>query len=147
MSIHFFSEAIAFSLPDNLQVASWLQEIATREGYDVKGINYIFCDDAYLLALNQTHLNHDTLTDIITFDLSHQPKQLLADIYISIPRVKENAVKFAVSFHHELGRVLAHGLLHLTGYDDKAPEQRAIMRAKEEEALDLPAIAPFLHTA
>ena len=147
MPIHFFSEAIDFSLPDTSQVASWLQEVATREGYGVEGLNYIFCDDAYLLALNQAHLDHDTLTDIITFDLSHQPKLLLADLYISIPRVRENAVNFEVSFHHELGRVLAHGLLHLAGYDDKGAEKRAIMCAKEEEALALPAIASFLYTA
>ncbi|MBX5439352.1 MAG: rRNA maturation RNase YbeY [Thermoflavifilum sp.] len=96
---------------------------------------YVFCSDAYLLALNQQYLQHDTYTDILTFDLTTPPQLLEGEIYISILRVKENARKFGVPFPEELARVMFHGALHLCGYDDQDEKSRQLMRAKEEAYL------------
>ena len=97
-------------------------------------INYIFCDDEYLHKINVKYLQHDTLTDIITFDYT-EGKVLHSDIYISVERIKENAEVFKVPFQKEFLRVLAHGLLHLCGYKDKRPKDSVIMRSKEEEKM------------
>lgn len=103
----------------------------------IRCIQYIFCDDAYLLEINQQYLRHSTLTDIITFRYEEFPHPLHSDIYISIERVKENAVKFGVSFELELNRVLVHGVLHLLGYKDKSGEEKKKMRLAEDAALAL----------
>lgn len=106
-----------------------------KEGREVETINYIFCDDEYLLQMNQQYLNHDTLTDIITFELSPKGQPVVSDIYISVERVRENAKHFMVSFSDELLRVVFHGALHLIGYKDKSSEQVQVMREKEDEFL------------
>lgn len=106
-----------------------------RQGKKLEAVNFIFCTDEYLLELNQEHLNHNTFTDIITFELSPQGQPLVADIYISIERVKENARLFGVSFKEELHRVIFHGALHLCGYKDKKPGEQRVMRNMEAEWL------------
>ena len=107
-----------------------------QEGVYIARIDYIFCSDEYLLQLNQRHLQHDTLTDIITFDLSEQGG-VVGEIYISVERVKENATIHKTSFENELQRVVYHGALHLCGYKDKTPSQKAAMRAKEDKYLKM----------
>lgn len=114
-------------------IKKWIHSIAIRENFNIVDISYIFCTDEYLLEINIEHLDHDTLTDIITFDLSDDPKspEIEGEIYISIDRVKDNADKFQVSFESEISRVLAHGLLHLCGYKDKSAPEEKLMREKE----------------
>ena len=137
MAIHFFSEQIAFHVPDKLKRKSWLGQLAKEEGFGLKELNYIFCTDEYLYQLNLDYLQHTTYTDIITFDSSEKEKELEGDIFISIERVKENALLHQVPFENELSRVMAHGALHLMGYKDKSKEEAALMRKKEEEAIAL----------
>jgi probable rRNA maturation factor len=136
-AIEFFSEDISFTLSKPRRTSNWIKRIAQKERREVVAVSYIFCSDAYLLQLNQQYLNHNTLTDIITFDYSEGAKQLEGEIYISIDRVKENAEKFKVSFQDELDRVMIHGVLHLIGYKDKKPADKALMRKKEEASLSL----------
>jgi probable rRNA maturation factor len=120
-----------FQLKNKLKVRTWVKGIIAAEGKLAGDITYIFCNDDYLGKLNKQYLNHETLTDIITFDYSEN-RILSGDIFISIERVKENAVSFKTNFSAELGRVMAHGVLHLTGYKDKKPDEKIIMRAKED---------------
>lgn len=115
-------------------IKKWMRALASEENFKIQDLNYVFCTDEYLLDINIQHLNHDTYTDIITFDLSsntHLPI-IDAEIYISIDRVRENASKFNKDFPNELSRVLAHGILHLCGYKDKSPSEEKIMREKED---------------
>ena len=102
-----------------------------KEGKELEAINFIFCSDEYLLGLNQAHLDHNTFTDIITFELSSKNQPLVADIYISVDRVRENARLFQVSFKEELHRVIFHGVLHLCGFKDKKPAEQKLMREME----------------
>ena len=130
----FFNET-PFVFPHNKNsVKRWVKSVAKSEGKEAGNINYIFCDDEYLHKINVEYLQHDTLTDIITFDYT-EGKVLHSDIYISVERVKENAEIFKVPFQRELLRVLAHGLLHLCGYKDKTLKDSALMRQKEEEMM------------
>ena len=99
--------------------------------------NFIFCSDTFLLNINREYLSHDTFTDIITFDNSDSPEQIETDIFISIDRVKENASHLNIEFEKELHRVMIHGILHLVGYKDKTQKEKEIMRARENEALEL----------
>jgi rRNA maturation RNase YbeY len=133
--IHFFSESIDFDLSESQKITTWIEKIITKEGFEIKLLNYIFCNDEYLHQINLEYLNHDTYTDIITFDNSEKDKTVESDIFISVERVRENATKFDTSFENELARVLIHGVLHLLGYPDKSPEEAEIMRNKEQEAL------------
>tara|TARA_B100001059_G_scaffold162528_2_gene162068 strand:- start:2215 stop:2634 length:420 start_codon:yes stop_codon:yes gene_type:complete len=128
-NIYFHSEC-DFQLQNEDSISEWLKHAIRLEKKALGEINYIFCDDEYLLKKNQDFLNHDTLTDIITFDYSEENK-LSADIFISIERVKENALIFAVPFEKELKRVIIHGILHLIGYKDKSEEETKTMRSKE----------------
>jgi probable rRNA maturation factor len=136
--INFFTQDIKFSLKNKTKVRSWLTAVAKKEGAEIAELNYIFCSDNYLLALNKKHLNHNTLTDIITFDTSPLSSrrgaggEVFGDIFISIERVTENAEKFNVSRDHELHRVMVHGLLHLLGYKDKKTADKAEMTGKED---------------
>ncbi|MFN8236647.1 MAG: rRNA maturation RNase YbeY [Chitinophagales bacterium] len=125
---HFFTST---------RIKLWLKAIAAKENYAIKELNYIFQTDEELLKLNIDYLNHDTYTDIITFDHSGTKGRIEGDIFISLERVEENARKFKVSFENELHRVLAHGLLHLCGYKDKTKKDAAEMRRMEEESLAL----------
>ncbi len=136
-AIRFFSEGIPFKIDSPRKNVSWIKEVARREKKTIKEINYIFCSDGYLLQLNQGFLNHKTLTDIITFDNSEGKNGLEGEIYISIERVQENALKFNTEFEDELHRVMIHGVLHLIGYKDKKPSEKALMRKKEEACLSL----------
>lgn len=134
--IFFNTENLLFELNDTLSIQDWLTKIIEQEGQQLSLLNFVFCDDDYLYNINVEYLNHDTLTDIITFPLAELPT-VEGEIYISIPRVRENATKFKTTFENELHRVLAHGVLHLCGYLDKTEEEARLMRQKEEEALEL----------
>jgi len=114
----------------------WLSRVAESEGYSLSALSYIFCNDQYLLDLNQTYLSHDTLTDIITFDYV-EGTVVSGDIFISVDRLKENAAIFKVSFEEERLRVMAHGLLHLMGYKDKNAEDQEVMSNKENEKIKM----------
>jgi len=132
--IAFLTEDITFELKEKLKHKAWLKEAAKAEGFRIGELNYIFCSDVYLLDINQKYLGHDTLTDIVTFDNSEDPKMIEGDIFISIERVQENALKFDTA-GSELKRVMVHGLLHLAGYKDKDKAQKELMRNKENEHL------------
>jgi len=128
--ISFHAEDISFSLPDKLKHKQWLQSVAKEEQKKVGVLNYVFCSDNYLLEINQEYLQHDTYTDIVTFDNSDNAKIIEGDIFISYERVLENAAKFGTE-SSELQRVMVHGLLHLCGYKDKAKAEKALMTEKE----------------
>lgn len=136
-SVHFFYNEVRFKLRTPRKVISWIKEIVDKEGSLIQEINYVFCSDSYLLTLNLGFLKHNTLTDIITFDNSEKTFVLEGEIYISVERVEENAKKYNVPFEDELNRVMIHGILHLLGYKDKKPTEKAIMRKKEEACLSL----------
>lgn len=119
-----------FSLPDESRLSNWVINVISEEGCILDEINYIFCDDAFLLKLNVEYLNHDTLTDIISFDNSIG-KIIQGDIFISIERVADNAKDFNVSLQEELHRVMVHGVLHFCGYKDKSESESMLMRQKE----------------
>ena len=134
--IHFFYE-LPFELPnEEADYQRWVQLIIASERKKEGDINYIFCNDEYLHKINVDYLQHDTLTDIITFDYG-KDNTLSSDIYISVERVKENAQEYGVDLPTELLRVMAHGILHLCDYKDKTPEQSQEMRQKEEEKMAL----------
>jgi probable rRNA maturation factor len=132
--ITFLTEDITFGLKEKLKHRAWLKDAAKAEGFTIGELNYIFCSDAYLLDINQKYLGHDTLTDIVTFDNSEDLKMIEGDIFISVERVRENAIKFDTG-DSELKRVMVHGLLHLAGYKDKDKAQKELMRNKENEHL------------
>ena len=137
--ICFFSEDITFNLRSKLVVKRWLKEVAAGGGYSIGDINYVFCSDAYLLEMNKQYLGHDYYTDIITFDNreDQESKRVDGDIFISIDTVRANGEEYGEGFDRELHRVIAHGLLHLTGYDDLTETEQKQMRAAENAALAL----------
>lgn len=132
--ISFFSEDIDFSLHNPAVIQSWIQQVIEEHECLLSFLNFIFCSDEYLHSLNMEYLQHDTLTDIITFPYQDAPR-IEGDIFISIERVRENAQVFGVPFSEELSRVIIHGVLHLCGFGDKTSEEKLQMRAKEEEAM------------
>lgn len=136
MAITFASANIDFDLQDKPKVKNWISEIIKAQGKRAGVIGYLFCDDAYLIEANRQYLNHDTYTDIITFDYVGDDV-ISGDIMISVERVGENAQKFETTFDQELHRVIIHGILHLLGQGDKSDEDAAQMRKKEESALVL----------
>ncbi|MEX2335738.1 MAG: rRNA maturation RNase YbeY [Fulvivirga sp.] len=131
--IEFLSEA-GFSLEDEQAYTTWIERVIEFEGFSQGDISYVFCDDDFLHKMNIDFLNHDTLTDIITFDYTVD-KQVHAEIYISVERVRDNADSFNVPFENELKRVIIHGILHLLGYKDKTEEQQSIMRLAENKCI------------
>ncbi len=131
--IDFFSETV-FSLQNPNEIARWISKIINDQKREEGEISYIFCDDQYLHKLNLEFLNHDSLTDIISFDNS-LGDQINGDIFISIERVKENADTYKTNFEDELHRVIIHGILHYCGFNDKTKAEAALMRKKEDEAL------------
>lgn len=135
--IEFVSEEVNFTLKDVDKVKNWIYQVITDHQLTLEDITYIFCSDEYLYNINQTYLNHDTYTDIITFDNSDEDDIIESDIFISIDRVKENASQLNISFTDELHRVIIHGVLHLIGYDDKDESSKAVMRQKENDYLSL----------
>ncbi len=128
--VSFHIEDVDVDLPDEQILVSWLLSVAAAEGQHFQEVSYIFCSDEYLRGINVEFLDHDYYTDIITFQLSDH--QIHGDLFISTDRVADNAHTHAVSFQHELCRVMVHGVLHLAGYGDKTPEEAALMRTKED---------------
>ncbi|MEN9928388.1 MAG: hypothetical protein RLZZ231_309 [Bacteroidota bacterium] len=125
-----------FNLDNEEAISSWISDVILSENKKEGDINYIFCDDDFLLDINQQYLDHDTLTDIISFDYS-VGNELHGDIFISTERVAENAQDFGVSFSEELLRVLSHGVLHYCGYKDKSETDELLMRSKEDEKIKM----------
>ena len=136
-AVHFFTREVSFRLRGSRQTGKWIEKVIWQEQKQLRVLNYIFCSDEYLLSINQKYLDHDTYTDIITFDSSEEPGAVEGDIFISIDRVKANAAKFRKHFDDELHRVLIHGVLHLLGYPDKSPREKSLMRKKEDAYLSL----------
>jgi probable rRNA maturation factor len=131
-----FNYETDFELDREAEFSKWLSAVIVTENKKEGDINYVFCDDEYLLQINQQYLDHDTLTDIISFDYS-VGNELHGDIFISVERVRENAADFNVTFLEEFKRVLVHGVLHYCGYKDKSESDEQIMRGKEEEKMQM----------
>lgn len=127
--IQFFYENLSETV--NTKYTVWLEDIILSEGKKLGEINYIFCDDEYLLKVNQDYLQHDYYTDIITFDYV-KGKTISGEIFVSLQRISENASTLSKNYEEELRRVLAHGILHLCGYKDKTEEEELLMRSKED---------------
>ena len=132
MNMILYNYEIDFELVNEDLFTDWVLNTIQTEGFETGEINYVFCDDAYQHKLNIEFLNHDTLTDIISFDYT-QGKLISGDIFISIERVLDNAKDLGVSFEDELKRVMIHGVLHYCGYKDKSEEDALMMRSKEDE--------------
>lgn len=130
--IRFFEEDISYKVKNKAALRLWITQTIQAEGFKLKELNYIFCSDDYLLQLNKQYLNHDTYTDIITFDNSSVKNVVLGDIFISIERIRENAAKFSITEINELHRVIIHGALHLLGYKDKTASDKEKMTFKED---------------
>lgn len=131
-----FNFLTEFSLDNQAAYSAWLATIVASESKELGALTYVFCDDSYLHKINIDFLNHDSLTDIITFDYC-QGDVVSGDVFISVQRVYDNASVFNVSFHDELLRVIAHGALHLCGYKDKTEKDELLMRSKEDEKIKL----------
>ena len=137
MAINFTPHEVKVNLKNKTKLKTFIKERFAKEGQELKNLQYVFCSDEYLLGLNKQFLQHDTFTDIVTFELGIEPGVTEGEIYISVDRVRENAAKFDVSEEQELHRVIFHGALHLCGYKDKSKDQSATMRKKENEYLEL----------
>jgi probable rRNA maturation factor len=129
-----FNYETEFTLDNEGAISNWISNVIKSENKKEGEINYIFCDDEYLLQINQEHLQHDYYTDIISFDYT-VGNEINGDMFISIERVKDNAIDFNVAFEEELKRVLVHGILHYAGYKDKSEADELLMRSKEDEKL------------
>ena len=138
IEFHFKSDLV---LQDKTKYSDWIDRILKSEDFQLGQLDYVFCSDDYLLGLNQEYLNHDTLTDIITFDYS-SGTTISGDIFISTERVLDNAKSFEVDFDNELLRVMSHGVLHLMGYGDKTDQEAQTMRIKEEEKIKMFHVEP-----
>ena len=129
-----FNYEMEFELQNEAQYTDWISRVIASENKKEGDINYIFCDDDFILDINQKYLEHDYYTDIISFDYS-VGNELHGDIFVSVDRVRENAEDFNVSFDDELRRVIIHGVLHYCGYKDKSEEDERMMRVKEDEKM------------
>jgi probable rRNA maturation factor len=136
-SIRFFYQDVTITLAERSRLKKFVQTLLKKEGRTLDSLNYIFCSDPALLAINRQYLAHDYFTDIISFELSAKSEPVQGEIYISADRVRDNAEAQGVSFKSELHRVIFHGALHLCGYKDKTPKEEAKMRAKEDQYLEL----------
>jgi probable rRNA maturation factor len=130
--INFFIEDIKFSLKNKTLIRNWIKDTIAAEGYALDELSFILCSDEYLHVINKQYLDHDTYTDVITFDNGEELKTILGDIFISIDRVQENASQFNSTLQHELLRVMIHGTLHLLGYKDKSKAAKTLMTKKED---------------
>ncbi|MFD0940346.1 rRNA maturation RNase YbeY [Pedobacter boryungensis] len=130
--ITFFTENIQYTLRHKTLIRNWIEATIITEGYQLSELNFILCSDEYLLRINQDYLQHDDYTDVITFDNSEELKTIVGDIFISLDRIKENAVNFKSTTLDELCRVMIHGTLHLLGYKDKTKAAKTLMTAKED---------------
>ncbi|UYQ92859.1 rRNA maturation RNase YbeY [Chitinophaga horti] len=137
MAVKFAMHEVKVTLKNRNRLKQFIEELFAREGQELEDIQYVFCSDEYLLGINQQFLQHDTYTDIVTFELSPTPEVTMGEVYISIDRVAENANNYSVSFDHELHRVIFHGALHLCGFKDKSKKEEEKMRSKENEYLYL----------
>jgi rRNA maturation RNase YbeY len=133
--IEFLVEDVDFKLSDAEELTSWIERVAEVHEYEIVQLTYIFCSDEYLHKVNVEYLDHDTYTDVITFDNADDADIIEGDIFISVDRVRENAVIHGVSFRDELHRVMIHGVLHLLGYADKDLLSQTAMRKKEDDCL------------
>jgi len=133
--IHYNYES-DFTLQEEESFTEWIELVISSEGKSLGEISYIFCDDAYLLEINQQYLQHDTLTDIISFDYT-EGDVISGDIFISIERVLDNAADLKLPFEEELKRVIIHGVLHYCGYKDKSDDDAFLMRSKEDEKINM----------
>ncbi|MCX2481976.1 rRNA maturation RNase YbeY [Pedobacter sp. MR2016-24] len=133
--INFFTEEIKYNLQQKTKIRTWIENTIKAEGYVLEELNFIFCSDEYLLAINQQYLQHDTYTDVITFDNSEVLKTITGDIFISIERIQENARNYKGKTADELCRVMIHGTLHLLGYKDKGKTAKTLMTQKEDHYL------------
>ncbi len=136
-TVNFFTEETNYNLRNKRKLKVWIAAAIAAEGYALEELNFILCSDAYLLRMNQDFLNHDTYTDVITFDNSEELKTIVGDIFISIERVQENAKDMKVPAALELSRVMIHGTLHLLGYKDKTKAAKSKMTAMEDHYLAL----------
>jgi len=130
--IRFFNEGNQFSIKKKKMIRKWLNSVFIEEKQGIENVNIILCNDDYLLELNRRYLNHESLTDILTFSYDNKVNKVLGDIFISIERVKENAKKFRQELYIELCRVFVHGILHLLGYNDKKRKEKQEMKLKED---------------
>jgi rRNA maturation RNase YbeY len=135
--INFHSEAIDFKVVNPIKTKRWLKSVIKAEGFELSEINYVFCNDEYLHSINFEYLDHDTLTDIITFDNSEEDELIEGDIFVSIERIIDNTKDFNTTFEQEFKRVIVHGILHLCGYCDKTDQNEKQMREKEDYYLRL----------
>jgi probable rRNA maturation factor len=135
--IEFYSEDVEFSLSNPDKVVNWIADIIEQHEFELVSLTYIFCSDDYLHQINVEYLDHDTLTDIITFDNADEEGIVEGDIFVSIDRIRDNAHNLNIPFEDELHRVLIHGVLHLLGFKDKTEEQETLMRQKEDSCLSL----------
>ncbi|TKC04943.1 rRNA maturation RNase YbeY [Pedobacter frigoris] len=135
--VNFFTEDIKHTLKKKTILKKWIKDTIIAEGYRLEELNFILCSDEYLLRINQEYLDHDTYTDVITFDNSEAPKTIVGDIFISIERIKENASTYKHAPETELHRVMIHGTLHLLGYKDKGKAAKVQMTEKEDQYLSL----------
>ena len=135
--ISFFKENTTFDIKQKNKIKSWLKNIASGYGFSAGDLNYVFCDDEYLLQMNRQYLGHDYYTDIISFDSREDAlsKRLDGDIFISVDTVRANGEEYGEGFEREIMRVIAHGLLHLIGFDDHTASQQKKMREAENTAL------------
>jgi rRNA maturation RNase YbeY len=130
-----FHQLMTVTLINRTRLKDFLRKMIAREGKKLVTIDFIFCSDKYLQRINKEYLDHDDLTDIITFELSESGTALTSEIYISVERVKENAAIFKSSMQKELHRVMFHGVLHLCGYGDKTAKEKMVMKGKEDQYL------------
>ena len=135
--IEFIVEEVDFELSDAAELTSWIERIAAVHEHEIVQLTYIFCSDEYLHQVNVEYLDHDTYTDVITFDNSDTSDVIEGDIFISVERIRENAQQLGVTFRDELHRVMIHGVLHLLGYADKDLLSQTAMRKKEDDCLSL----------
>lgn len=132
IQVNFFQEDISFKPKQVTALRNWIKQTIVAEKHQLAELNFIFCSDNYLLEINKQFLNHDTYTDIITFDNSEKEAIIYGDIFISIDRVRENAKSFKTALATELHRVIIHGTLHLLGYKDKTAKEKTLMTEKED---------------
>jgi len=136
-NIYFFCEDIQYSLKQKTKIRNWISSVVEQNQKTILNINYIFTSDAHLHKINKEYLNHNTFTDVITFDQSTEKNLVEADIFLSIDRIKQNAKTLNLSFREELSRVMIHGVLHLLGFKDKTEIEKQEMRKKENHYLAL----------
>lgn len=134
--VHFFNEDVSYVLKDKMKLKNWVKIIIEQHQKSLGEVNFVFCSDEYLHKMNVEYLQHDTLTDIITFDYC-DGNIVSGDLFISIDRVKDNASDLKIKLTDELHRVMIHGVLHLIGFKDKSQQDAATMRSQEEKSLIL----------